>query len=164
MELILSILICILFTVFFIYWTEAFNNSYFMSQLNREKITYYLVISSAFIIITDKLIVNLRLEHKLRFYISLIFIINLVVSRIIKHKYEINNLDLFFIVTAVFPYLVYGMRFLRRFIEWTTNASDKDIKEFEETFFLNRIFYGVILLFTGILGYVTHELLNYFEW
>lgn len=67
-------------------------------------------------------------------------------------------------VTAIFPYLVYGMRAARKFIEWSTNASSKDIKDLEESFFLNRIFYGVIFFFSGILGYVTHQLLNYFEW
>jgi hypothetical protein len=158
------ILICILITFLFIYWTRAFNNSEFASQLGSEDIMFFIVILSAFIIITDHLIVNKSFELKLRFYIFLIFIMNLAVSRIIRHMYEINDLDTLFIATAAFPYLVYGMRFLRKFIQWSTSASDKNIKEIEEGFFINRIYYGVILLFTGIYGYITHVLLNLIDW
>jgi len=166
LELVAKNLIFILFTVFFLYWTELFNNPDFMVQFMREKTMYYIVISTAFILIMDMLIKNQRYESKLRFYIFLIFIINLIVSRIVRYKHGINHidLDLFFMVTAIFPYLVYGMRAARKFIEWSTNASSKDIKDLEESFFLNRIFYGVIFFFSGILGYVTHQLLNYFEW
>lgn len=150
----------VLVIALFFFWSHGFNNIEFINDMGKGTLFLYFNILSMYIIFMDRYIRDQTFEARQRFYMFLVFALNAIMSRVFSIVHTAGNQDLFFTIIASFPYMIYLIYFMRELLTRIINTDQDVVTEIEEGFVINKFYFAVIFLFSGLLGYVTHLMLN----